>query len=264
VGYEILIPRKRLSGISTILPAYNEEENVERTVDAARTALQACADSVEIIVVNDGSRDRTAAIIDRLARDHCDVIAVHHPQNRGYGAALRSGFSRASREYVFFTDSDLQFDLEEIKLLIAYIADYDIVAGYRRERVDPWHRRVNAFGWNLLVRCLLGLKVRDIDCAFKLFRRRVFDTIRLNAVGAMVNTEILSLAIQQGFTLYEVPVTHYARLKGAATGANLHVIVKAFSELFRMYGKLRGLRSAMQQQAAALSAGDTARANEPN
>lgn len=263
MGYETLIPRRRLSGISIVLPAYNEEENIERTIEAARTALQACADMVEIIVVNDGSRDRTGTIIDHLAHDYPDVIAVHHPVNRGYGAALRSGFSKASREYVFFTDSDLQFDLEEIKLLIAHIADYDIVAGYRRERADPWHRRLNAFGWNLLVRLVLGLKVRDIDCAFKLFRRRVFDTIRLNAVGAMVNTEILSLAIQQGFTLREVPVTHYARFKGVATGANFYVILRAFSELFRMYGKLRGLRSAMRHQAA-VAEPDPAKASEPS
>jgi glycosyltransferase involved in cell wall biosynthesis len=236
-------PVRRLSSISIVFPAYNEQENVETSVVAARKALAEIADKIQIVVVNDGSADGTRQILDRLAREHADVVVVHHESNQGYGAALRSGFARATGEYVFFTDADLQFDLAEIGLLVRWIGEFDIVAGYRAKRADPWNRRLNAWAWNLLVRLVLGLKVRDIDCAFKLFRRRVFDTVRLSTVGAMVNTEILAKAMQGGFTLREIPVSHYPRRHGVQTGANLAVILKALRELFAMYGKLRQLRA---------------------
>jgi len=235
--------RKRLSSISVVLPAFNEQENIEKSVAAARSALQAWAARVEIVVVNDGSTDGTAAILARLASQG-DMLAVHHASNMGYGAALRSGFARATGDYVFFTDADLQFDLSEVALLIGWIDRFDIVAGYRAKRADPWHRRMNAWAWNLLVRVVLGLKVRDIDCAFKLFRRRVFDTVHLGSVGAMVNTEILAKALQSGFTLREIPVSHYPRRHGAQTGANLRVILKAFRELLAMHRKLSEVRGA--------------------
>lgn len=231
-----------LSSISVVFPAFNEEANVERAVELARNALKNFVNTTEIIVVNDGSSDRTAEICDHLAAQDKSVVVVHHPQNMGYGAALRSGFAVAKSDYVFFTDSDLQFDLEEIKLLIDWIGEYDIVAGYRAKRADPLHRRFNAWSWGVLVRTVLGLKVRDIDCAFKLFRRKVLDTVQLGSVGAMVNTEILVQAKNHGFTIKEIPVSHYPRLAGEQTGANIKVIIKAFRELFKMHGKLRQMQ----------------------
>jgi glycosyltransferase involved in cell wall biosynthesis len=194
---------------------------------------------VEIIVVNDGSSDATASIIDQMADEAGDVVAVHHEVNRGYGAALRSGIYKASKELIFFTDSDLQFDLEEIRHLQEWIHEYDIVAGYRARRADPVHRRFNAWGWNMLVRMVLGLKVKDIDCAFKLFQRDVFRNIRLETVGAMINTEILTLAQRNAMRIKEVPVSHYPRLAGEQTGANVKVIFKALRELINMREKLR-------------------------
>lgn len=231
-----------LSSISIVFPAFNEEANVERAVRSAHTVLGKFAQTVEVIVVNDGSRDRTGEICDGLARQDGTVVAVHHPVNMGYGAALRSGFAVAKSDYIFFTDSDLQFDLAEIESLISWVSEYDIVAGYRAKRADPWHRRFNAWAWGMLVRTVLGLKVKDIDCAFKLFNRRVFDAFELSSVGAMVNTEILVQAKNHGFTLKEIPVSHYPRLEGEQTGANIKVIIKAFRELFRMYGKLRNMQ----------------------
>lgn len=233
----------KLSSISLVFPAYNEGMNIELAVSKGRDAFKKIAEKVEIIVVNDGSSDNTGEIIDRLARESDEVVPVHHPQNRGYGAAICSGFYRASCDYVFFSDSDMQFDLNEIGKLVEWIDRYDIVAGYRAKRADPLHRKLNAAAWNVLVRSLLGVKARDIDCAFKLFRRKVFDTIHLDSAGAMVNTELLALAGVNGFTIKEVPVSHFPRQQGTQTGANLKVILKAFRELFRMYGRLKRARA---------------------
>lgn len=225
--------------ISIIFPAYNEEVNIRKAVEHGRRAMSKFFPDVEIIVVNDGSSDATASIIDQMADEAGDVVAVHHEVNRGYGAALRSGIYKASKELIFFTDSDLQFDLEEIRHLQEWIHEYDIVAGYRARRADPVHRRFNAWGWNMLVRMVLGLKVKDIDCAFKLFQRDVFRNIRLETVGAMINTEILTLAQRNAMRIKEVPVSHYPRLAGEQTGANVKVIFKALRELINMREKLK-------------------------
>jgi len=229
----------RRQSISIIFPAYNEEDNISKAVEHGRKAMSRFFTDIEIIVVNDGSSDATASIVDKMAAQNSDVVPVHHEINRGYGAALRSGIYKASKELIFFTDSDLQFDLAEIRHLQEWIHEYDIVAGYRARRADPVHRRFNAWGWNVLVRLILGLKIKDIDCAFKLFRREVFQNIRLETVGAMINTEILTLAHRNGGRIKEVPVSHYPRLAGEQTGANFKVILKALRELFVMREKLR-------------------------
>jgi glycosyltransferase involved in cell wall biosynthesis len=226
--------------ISVVFPAYNEEENLEKAILQAEHCLQCLTPNWEIIVVNDGSHDRTGEIADTVALRDPRVIAVHHRNgNRGYGAALRSGIQRASKDLLFFSDSDLQFHLAELPLLLLWIEQYDAVIGYRGKRNDPLHRKFNAFGWNLLVRGVLGLTVRDIDCAFKLFRTSLFQAIKIDAVGAMVNTDILVQATRMGFKIKEVPVTHFARMNGQSTGANLRVIAKAVKELMRLYFKLR-------------------------
>jgi len=228
-----------LSSISLVFPAFNEELNIEKATSQALTILPKYAKKFEVLVVNDGSSDSTGEIIDRLAKNDTRITPIHHPKNRGYGAAIGSGFKNATMDYVFFTDSDLQFDLKEIGELTRWIGEFDIVVGYRANRADQMHRKLNAWAWNQLVKLLLGIKARDIDCAFKLFRREVFDEISLNSMGAMVNTELLARASKHGFTMKEVPVSHFPREAGQQTGANLRVIMKAFSELFKMRGKLR-------------------------
>ena len=224
--------------ISIIFPAYNEEENIGEAFEQAVS----CADSLfgdwEIIIVNDGSTDRTREIIEELARREPRLITISHDGNGGYGRALRSGMEAASKKLIFFCDSDLQFHLCELILLLTWVERCDIVIGYRVNRQDPLHRRLNAFGWNLLVRLVLGLKVRDIDCAFKLFSRRVLDALQIDAVGAMVNTDILVQAVRLGFEIHEVPVTHFPRMKGSQSGANLRVILRAFRELLHLNRKL--------------------------
>jgi glycosyltransferase involved in cell wall biosynthesis len=227
--------------LSVIFPAFNEEANIRHTVEAARLVLPKLAQTWEIILVNDGSRDATTPICDELAEQYPEVRAIHHVENRGYGAALKSGILAARHNYIFFTDSDGQFDLQELERLIEWASHYDIVTGYRAKRQDPPHRLINAWGWKTLVRMVLGVKVRDIDCAFKIFQRSVFDRVQIRSVGAMVNTEILAQANSFGMRIHEVKVSHYPRRAGKPSGANLRVIAKAFRELFRLWGQLRNV-----------------------
>ncbi|MEE3325748.1 MAG: glycosyltransferase family 2 protein, partial [Myxococcota bacterium] len=193
----------------------------------------------EVIVVDDGSRDSSPHIISRWTRADARVRGVRHARNAGYGAALRSGLAEAKGDLVFFSDSDLQFDLAEIRHLLAHTRDFDIVAGYRFPRRDPWHRIAIARLWGSVVQGLFGLRVRDIDCAFKLFHRRVIEGVSLASVGAFINTELLVRARAAGFRIHEVPVTHRRRQHGTQTGARPRVLVRAALELGSLYRELR-------------------------
>src|SRR5256884_6096173 len=220
--------------LSVILPAFNEEANIRSVVEDACQIIPKFAPVFEIIVVNDGSKDRTAEICDDLALEFSNVRVVHHARNKGYGAALKTGIERARYDLIFFTDSDRQFDLKEVATLLEQTDAYDIVAGYRARRQDPPHRLLFAWGWNILVRLVLGIRIRDIDCAFKAFNRRVFNSIQIQSVGAMVNTEIFAQASKFGMTVKEVRVSHFPRRHGKPTGSKFAVISKAFRELIKM------------------------------
>jgi glycosyltransferase involved in cell wall biosynthesis len=230
---------KKCASVSVIFPAFNEEHNIRTTIEFAKRVLANLAETWEIILVDDGSQDATGAICDELAALDQQVQTIHHSSNLGYGAALKSGIILAQHDLIFFTDSDGQFDLRELRQLIRWSKEYDIVAGYRGKRRDPFYRSLNAFGWNALVRLVLGLNVRDIDCAFKLFHREVFSHVQIRSVGAMVNTEILAQATRFGMRIREVEVTHFPRRYGRASGANTRVILKAFRELIRLAHDLR-------------------------
>ncbi|MCL6557763.1 MAG: glycosyltransferase family 2 protein [Firmicutes bacterium] len=220
--------------ITIFFPCYNEEQNVERVTREALAVADRISDDYEIIIVNDGSKDRTAEIADRLAKEHPAVRAVHHEVNKGYGAALQTGFKSATKELVFYTDGDGQFKIEEITKLLPLIEQYDIVSGYRIKRQDPFMRKVNAFLWGALVNMLLKIRVSDVDSAFKLYRRKIFEDITLTSQGALIDTEVLAKAKAKGYTITEVGVNHYPRLAGEQTGAKLSVILKAFKELFKL------------------------------
>jgi len=224
--------------ISVILPAYNEEHNIERSIKMSEEVLSSLFEDYEIIVVNDGSRDRTEEIVRRLSERKPFIRCLSHPENMGYGAALKTGLKSAGKELLFFTDSDLQFDVAELADLIGWIEQYDIVIGYRKRRMDHPGRRILGWGWTMLVRMLFGLKVKDIDCAFKLFRKEVIDNISIDSIGAFVNSEILLRAKRKGYTIKEVPVTHYPRMNGKAKGARPRIIIKALHELSKMYREL--------------------------
>lgn len=221
--------------LSVVLPAFDEEANLALAVGAVAKVLDRLSLARdEIVVVDDGSRDGTGAIADALAVEHGRVRVLHHPTNRGYGAALQSGFAAAQCEWVFFTDSDGQFDVAEIDRLLPNAADFDAVLGYRAERRDHLGRKVNTFMWRLIIEASLGLRVRDMSCAFKLMRRSCLERITLESQGAMVSAELLVKLERAGARIKEVPVSHYPRRAGTATGANPAVVLRAFRELARL------------------------------
>jgi glycosyltransferase involved in cell wall biosynthesis len=227
--------------ISFVLPAYNEESNITRAIESTVAVASRYCPNFEIIVVDDGSADRTAELTQASAAVHHQVRLIQHETNRGYGEALRTGFTHAEMEFVFFTDSDNQFDMDELPLLLAWADHADVVAGYRKVRQDPIMRRLNAWAWNRLVRALFYVPVRDIDCAFKLFRRDALAAIDIESRGAMINTEIMVKLARAGWTVVEVGVTHLPRMAGSTTGAKPSVILRAFREVRAMYPSLNSL-----------------------
>lgn len=222
--------------LSYFFPAHNEEANLEALVSEALAALPALADRFEIIAVDDGSSDATAAIADRLAAAHPDTVrAVHHPTNLGYGAALRSGFRAARYDLVCFTDGDRQFRVADLGRLTARVQQPDapdVVVGYRIKRADPPIRTVYARLYKLANRVLFGLRVRDVDCACKLFRRSALDGVRVESGGAFFSAELLTKLRAAGRTVVEVGVAHYPRTAGSPTGAKLSVIWRAVKDFW--------------------------------
>jgi glycosyltransferase involved in cell wall biosynthesis len=211
--------------ISVVLPAYNEEDNIERQVRSVDEVLAAMHfDDYEVVVVDDGSRDATRAVCEALRESVPKLRLLVHEVNQGYAAALRTGFTSAAMPLVFYTDADNQFDVRELKNLLPGIDDYDIVCGFRIYRFDPFSRLVLSWGYNLLVRLLFQIRVRDVDCAFKLFRREVFDRINIESKKFFVDTEILAKASRLGLKMTEIGVRHYPRTAGESTVRPSHVI----------------------------------------
>jgi glycosyltransferase involved in cell wall biosynthesis len=223
------------ASLSLVLPAHDEAANIAEVISGARRVLERVTAEFEIVVVDDGSRDQTAAISAAFP----EVRLVRHERNLGYGAALRSGFRAARMPWVAFMDSDLQFDPEDLVRLLDARDRVDIVAGYRSPRQDPWSRRLLGSAWTALVRLVFGIRVRDVDCALKLFRKSVLDALPLESNGAFINAEILVRARAKGFRMVQLPVRHLPRRAGRSSGANLRVIARALGELFRLRGRLR-------------------------
>jgi len=233
---------RHLPGLSVFLPCHNEEGNVERVVAALDIELPKITAHYEIVVVDDGSRDRTGEIADRLAAANLRVKVVHHQVNRGYGAAVISGICACTQPWVALCDGDGQFDASDIAILASKVPAYDVVVGHRVRRADPLMRRVNGKAWTMLMRVLLGIRVSDIDCGLKLFRRDLLDGIELQAKGAMISAELLAQLAARGARICEIEVRHLPRLTGTQSGANLKVIVRAFKELLLLYHRLRQAR----------------------
>ena len=232
----------QLSGISVFLPCHNEEGNIERVVAALESELPRIAERYEIIVVDDGSRDRTGEIADRLVAANPRLKVVHHPLNRGYGAAVISGIRACSQPWTVLCDGDGQFEASDIARLTAKVPEYDVVVGRRMHRADPLMRRVNGKAWTVLMRILLGIRVGDIDCGLKLFRRDLLEGIDLQAKGAMISAELMAQLAGRGARICEVDVHHLPRLTGEQSGASVKVIARAFRELFLLYGRLHKAR----------------------
>lgn len=227
--------------ISVVFPAYNEAENIGQVIASAVNYLSDRQICYEIIVVNDGSSDATPAIVSDLAKQNPQIRLINHPQNLGYGAALRSGFDRALHEYIFLTDGDGQFDISDLDRFMPYIGNSQpnsqIVIGYRAKRADVFVRSLNAWLYHQFIQWVLGLKVRDIDCAFKLFPRTIYQSVKpITSDGALFSAEFL-VRLQQLpniAPIIELPVQHFPRKFGVATGANIKVILKMFWECWQL------------------------------
>ncbi len=230
-GAVALLPSIKYS-LSLIMPAHNEEVAIAETVREVIAAASSWTGDSEVIVVNDGSKDNTRAILEEIQQSEPTLRVINHEVNRGYGAALVSGFEAACKDLVFFMDSDGQFDIRDLERFFPLIEQYDAVLGYRINRQDTWMRKLNAWGWKMLVSAVFKLRIRDVDCAFKLYRGQFFRDHTLETSGAMINTEILYKWKRAGYTYTEVGVHHLPRRGGRATGAKLSVIARAFRELF--------------------------------
>jgi glycosyltransferase involved in cell wall biosynthesis len=229
----------KLPGLSIVLPCFNEEANVEPAIEQAAQAASRFSDRHEVIVVDDGSADDTALISGRLMASRHDVRLVKHPENRGYGAALRSGIRAARMPWVLLTDADLQFDLRQVADFVPSAASSDLIVGYRIAREDPFGRRLSAGAWNWLMQLMFSLPVHDVDCAFKLVRRDLLQSIDLVSDGAMISTELVVRSMKSGARLTELGVHHRPRTAGEQSGANPRVVMRAFLELFRLRNALR-------------------------
>ncbi len=229
---------QKVPELSLFLPAYNEAANIEKSISDADKVLRKVADRYEILVVNDGSRDDTGKIVKGLMKTNPCLRMIEHDPNRGYGAAFKSGLYGCKYNLVSFIDSDGQFDYSQITKFLPYIDNYDLVIGYRRKRSDSFLRSLNAYVWKLWVWLLFGLWVKDIDCAFKLIKKEVIDSIKLNTESALTSAEFLIKVKHQGYRLKQVGVNHYPRRAGMQTGAKLKVILRAFRQSFALWYQL--------------------------
>ncbi len=223
--------------ISVILPAYNEEKNIGKAIDKISDFFDKRGDLYEIIVINDGSKDKTAEVLENYKKTR-NIIVVSHNKNQGYGSALVSGFKQAQGGLIFFTDSDLQFDIKDIEIFLQKIKDYDFAIGCRKNRKDSFHRILNAKIFGLMSFIFFGVKVKDVDCAFKLFKSYVVKGENLISKGALINLEILAKAKKRGYKFLEMPVNHFSRKEGKQTGGSFKVILRALGNFFVLWGKI--------------------------
>ena len=231
-------PEKKPS-ISVFFPAYNDAGTISSLVIQAKQTLAEIADDYEIIVVNDGSQDDTAQIIDFLAAEYPEVRAVHHPKNRGYGGALRTGFASATKDLVFYTDGDAQYDVRELRLLYeAFNDDLDLVNGWKLKRHDPWFRIVIGLIYQYLIKYTFRLKLRDVDCDFRLMRRSIFEQVELTSNSGVICVEMMKKIQDAGFSLGEVPVHHYHRLYGKSQFFNYRRLFSVGISLIALWWKL--------------------------
>jgi glycosyltransferase involved in cell wall biosynthesis len=226
----------RTPGLSVFFPAYNDSGTIASLVITALRTARRLTPDFEVIVVNDGSADRTAEILDELARTYPDVRIVHHERNRGYGGALRSGFAAATRDLVFYTDGDAQYDPAEMETLWRAFGDgVDLVNGYKISRSDPLHRIIIGRLYHHTVKLLFGLTVRDVDCDFRLMRRAIFDRVSLEKSSGVICLEMMKKIQDAGFRIAEVPVHHYHRAYGKSQFFNVPRLARTAVDVFKLW-----------------------------
>lgn len=227
--------QKKVPSLSVFFPFYNEEANIEKVVKKAIPIIENLADKWEIIMVNDGSKDKTEDVGKRLESDNPNLRLISHHPNQGYGGALRSGFYSAKYDLIAFTDGDGQFDIKEITRFLDKIDKADLVIGYRINRRDPPHRRLIQLLFHTWDFILFGFTFKDIDCGFKMIKKEALYRIpKLFSGGAMITTELLAKAKKEKLKIAQVPVHHYPRLSGKQTGGNIKVIIRAVKETFQL------------------------------
>lgn len=234
---------RRLASLAAVLPARNEEGNIEAAVLETWHEVARLAERAEIIVVDDGSQDRTAALVEAMRERVPALRLVRHGETRGYGAAVRSGFAAATAEWLFFTDADRQFDVAELERLVALSGDHDVVAGVRARRRDPVHRRLMARMWNRLIGLTLGVRLRDLNCAFKLLRTELVRGLELASDGSAFGAELALALEHRGARIAQLPVSHRPRTWGRQTGGDPAVILHALAEYGRLVTRFRGRRT---------------------
>lgn len=250
-------PTDRKPGLSVFFPAYNDSGTIASLVIAARRTAASLTPDFEVIVVNDGSADTTAQILDELARTYPEVRVVHHPRNRGYGAALRTGFAAATRELVFYTDGDAQYDPSEMTTLWhALRDDVDLVNGYKISRSDPFHRVLIGRIYHHTVKILFGLTVRDVDCDFRLMRRSIFDRVSLDKSSGVICLEMMKKIQDAGFAVAEVPVHHYHRAYGRSQFFNFRRLFRTVVDVGSLWLALVVRKEHLRQDAPAIAAAD--------
>jgi glycosyltransferase involved in cell wall biosynthesis len=252
-------------GLSVFFPAYNDSGTIASMVIRAVQAAAALTPDYEVIVVNDGSADATAEIADELARTYPHVRVIHHPKNRGYGGALQTGFRSATKDLIFYTDGDAQYDPGEMAALWPQMsADADMVNGYKISRSDPLHRIIIGRLYHHIVSLMFGLTVRDVDCDFRLMRRSIFDRIQLQKTSGVICLEMMKKIEDAGYRIVEVPVHHYHRAFGKSQFFNFRRIFKTGVDVFRLWFVLVILRQHRRGSSArAVSAGDVPGSSAP-
>lgn len=219
--------------LSVFFPAYYDEKNIGKVVDSAVKVLEELKlKDYEVIIIEDGSPDKTGEVADALADKYLKVRVIHHEKNMGYGATLKDGFLSAKLDYVFYTDGDNQFDLNELKKFVALIPYSDIVVGYRKRKQYSLYRKFTSLCYNYLLKLIFDIHFWDIDCAFKLFRTDLFRKIRINSVDAFIDAEIMLKAKLLDYTVTEIGVMHLPRVDGISTGARPSVIMRTIREVF--------------------------------
>jgi glycosyltransferase involved in cell wall biosynthesis len=219
--------------LSVFFPAYYDEKNIDKVVHSAVKVLEDLKlKDYEVIIIEDGSPDRTGEVADQLANQYEKVRVIHHEKNMGYGATLRDGFLSAKMDYVFYTDGDNQFDLEEMKKFVAILPYTDIVVGYRKHKQYSMYRKFTSLCYNYLLRLLFDIHYWDVDCAFKIFPTKLFKQIEIDSVDAFIDAEIMLKAQEKGYTVTEMGVLHLPRVDGISTGARPSVIINTIREVF--------------------------------
>ena len=242
-------------GISVFFPAYNDAGTIASLVVLADRTLRKLTDDYEVIVVNDGSGDHTPLVLSELQSVYPKLRVIHHPVNRGYGSALRTGFDAASKDWIFYTDGDAQYDVRELEKLVPLMtADVDIVNGYKISRSDPFHRIVIGRVYHHIVSLLFGLTVRDVDCDFRLMRRAIFETINLEKTSGVICLEMMKKITDGGFRIVEVPVHHYHRAFGKSQFFNFPRIFKTGIGVLRLWVELVVRRQHRRAQPAPVAA----------